>query len=75
MAKDVRLYGSLAEDRGSRRWWHGPAPRSMAIAIGYGEKISNRIVDAYGDLAGGVRVADAAQASQAQASQAQARRN
>jgi 3-hydroxyisobutyrate dehydrogenase len=30
-------------------------------ALGYGDMISNRVVDALGDLAGGVRVAEAEQ--------------
>ena len=30
----------------------------VGVALGYRDVISNRVVDAYGDLAGGVRVAD-----------------
>jgi 3-hydroxyisobutyrate dehydrogenase len=28
----------------------------LAAALGYGEQISNRVVDAMGDIAGGVRI-------------------
>jgi len=60
MAKDVRLYLSLAEDLGVTTLV-GPATLTafgVANALGYGDMISNRVVDAFGDLAGGVRVAD-----------------
>lgn len=60
MAKDVRLYLSLAEDLGVTTLV-GPATYTtfeVANALGYGDVISNRVVDALGDLAGGVRVAD-----------------
>ena len=30
----------------------------MSNALGYGDQISNRVVDALGDLAGGVRVSE-----------------
>jgi hypothetical protein len=29
---------------------------NLAIALGYGDQISNRVVDAIGDVAGGVRI-------------------
>jgi 3-hydroxyisobutyrate dehydrogenase len=32
---------------------------SLASSLGYGDRISNRVVDALGDLAGGLRVSDA----------------
>jgi len=60
MAKDVRLYVSLAEDLGVTTLV-GPATLTafgIANALGYGDVISNRVVDALGDLAGGVRVAN-----------------
>jgi 3-hydroxyisobutyrate dehydrogenase len=60
MAKDVRLYLSLAENLGVTTLI-GPATVSafeVSNALGYGDVISNRVVDAFGDLAGGVRVAD-----------------
>lgn len=60
MAKDIRLYLSLAEDLGVPTLV-GPGTLTafqVSNALGYGGVISNRVVDAYGDLAGGVRVAD-----------------
>ncbi|MGE5293028.1 MAG: NAD(P)-dependent oxidoreductase [Micromonosporaceae bacterium] len=60
MAKDVRLYLSLAEDLGVPTLV-GPGTLTafqVSNALGYGDVISNRVVDAYGDLAGGIRVAE-----------------
>lgn len=60
MAKDVRLYLSLAEDLGLSTLV-GPGTLTafqVSNALGYGDVISNRVVDAYGDLAGGVRIAE-----------------
>jgi 3-hydroxyisobutyrate dehydrogenase len=60
MAKDVRLYLSLAENLGMSTLV-GPAALTafqVSNALGYADVISNKIVDAYGDLAGGVRVAE-----------------
>jgi 3-hydroxyisobutyrate dehydrogenase len=60
MAKDVRLYLSLADNLGVTTLI-GPATATafgVSNALGYGDVISNRVVDAFGDLAGGVRVAD-----------------
>ncbi len=60
MAKDVRLYLSLAEDLGVATLV-GPGTLTafqVSNALGYGDMISNRVVDALGDLAGGVRVAE-----------------
>jgi 3-hydroxyisobutyrate dehydrogenase-like beta-hydroxyacid dehydrogenase len=62
MAKDVRLYLSLAEDLGMATLV-GPGTLTafqLSNALGYGDMISNRVVDALGDLAGGVRVAEQA---------------
>ncbi|HEX6447976.1 MAG TPA: NAD(P)-dependent oxidoreductase [Trebonia sp.] len=62
MAKDVRLYLSLADDLGVTTLV-GPGTYTsfeVSNALGYGDVISNRVVDALGDLAGGVRVADQA---------------
>jgi 3-hydroxyisobutyrate dehydrogenase len=59
MAKDVRLYLSLAEDLGMATLV-GPGTLTafqVSNALGYGDMISNRVVDALGDLAGGIRVA------------------
>lgn len=60
MAKDVRLYVSLAEELGVTTLI-GPATLTafgIANSLGYGDAISNRVVDALGDLSGGVRVAN-----------------
>jgi 3-hydroxyisobutyrate dehydrogenase len=60
MAKDVRLYLALAEDLGVVTLV-GPGTLTVfqvSNALGYGDMISNRVVDALGDLAGGVRVAE-----------------
>jgi 3-hydroxyisobutyrate dehydrogenase len=60
MAKDVRLYLQLSEDLGVPTLV-GPGTLTafqVSNALGYGGVISNRVVDAYGDLAGGIRVAD-----------------
>ena len=60
MAKDVRLYLALAEDLGVATLI-GPGTLTafqVSNALGYADMISNRIVDAVGDLAGGVRVAE-----------------
>ena len=58
MAKDVRLYLDLAEELGVVTLV-GPgtlAAFQVSNALGYGTMISNRVVDAIGDLAGGIRV-------------------
>ena len=58
MAKDVRLYLDLAEGLGVITLV-GPgtlAAFQVSNALGYGTMISNRVVDAVGDLAGGIRV-------------------
>lgn len=65
MAKDVRLYLGLAEHLGVATLI-GPGTLTafqVSNALGYGDVISNRIVDAYGDLAGGVRVAEPREAA------------
>lgn len=59
MAKDVRLYLTLTENLGVSTLV-GPATLTafqVSNALGYADLISNRVVDAYGDLSGGVRVA------------------
>jgi 3-hydroxyisobutyrate dehydrogenase len=61
MAKDVRLYVDLAASLGLPTLV-GPGTLSafeVSNALGYGDMISNRVVDAFGDLAGGIRVSDA----------------
>ena len=60
MAKDVRLYLDLAGDLGVVTLI-GPGTLTafeVSSALGYGDLISNRVVDALGDLAGGVRVSE-----------------
>ena len=60
MAKDVRLYLALAEDLGVPTLV-GPGTLTafqVSNALGYADLISNRVVDAFGDLAGGVRVTE-----------------
>jgi 3-hydroxyisobutyrate dehydrogenase len=60
MAKDMRLYLSLAEELGVPTLLGPGALTAFQVsnALGYADVISNRIADAYGDLAGGVRVAE-----------------
>jgi 3-hydroxyisobutyrate dehydrogenase len=60
MAKDVMLYLDLVRELGVTSL-NGPpclAAFHLAAALGYGEQISNRVVDALGDIAGGVRIQD-----------------
>jgi 3-hydroxyisobutyrate dehydrogenase len=60
MTKDVVLYCDLAHALGvSSLNSSGPmASFGLATALGYGDKISNRVVDAIGDVSGGVRLKD-----------------
>jgi 3-hydroxyisobutyrate dehydrogenase len=58
MTKDVLLYIDRARELGVASF-NAVGPLSafgMATALGYGDQISNRIVDAIGDLSGGVRL-------------------
>jgi 3-hydroxyisobutyrate dehydrogenase-like beta-hydroxyacid dehydrogenase len=60
MAKDLMLYLGLVRELGVTSL-NGPpclAAFHLAAALGYGEEISNRVVDALGDIAGGVRIHD-----------------
>jgi len=60
MAKDLMLYLELARELEVTSL-NGPACLAnfhLAAALGYGEQISNRVVDALGDIAGGVRLSD-----------------
>jgi 3-hydroxyisobutyrate dehydrogenase len=59
MAKDVRLYLELLRRLGVTSLTGPPCLGAfdLAGALGYGSQISNRVVDAIGDLAGGVRLA------------------
>ncbi len=58
MAKDLVLYLDLVRRLGVTSL-NGPpclAAFHLAAALGYGDEISNRVVDALGDIAGGVRI-------------------
>jgi 3-hydroxyisobutyrate dehydrogenase len=60
MAKDLMLYLDLAREL-EMTSIEGPpclAAFHLAAALGYGDQISNRVVDAIGDIAGGVRIND-----------------
>ena len=60
MAKDIRLYLALTEDLGVTTLV-GPGTLTafeVSNALGYADLISNRVVDAVGDLAGRIRVCD-----------------
>ncbi|WP_417264436.1 NAD(P)-dependent oxidoreductase [Celeribacter sp.] len=60
MTKDVVLYADLLHELGvSPLNTSGPmASFGLATALGYGDQISNRVVDALGDISGGVRLHD-----------------
>jgi 3-hydroxyisobutyrate dehydrogenase-like beta-hydroxyacid dehydrogenase len=61
MAKDLVLYLDLVRRLGVTSL-NGPpclAAFHLAAALGYGDQISNRVVDAIGDIAGGVRIQEA----------------
>ena len=62
MAKDLMLYLDLVRQLGVTSL-NGPpclAAFHLAAALGYGDQISNRVVDALGDIAGGVRIQEEA---------------
>jgi 3-hydroxyisobutyrate dehydrogenase-like beta-hydroxyacid dehydrogenase len=61
MAKDLMLYVELTQDLAvpTLNAEGCLAAFRLASALGYGAQISNRVVDALGDLAGGVRLHDA----------------
>lgn len=58
MLKDVTLYLDMLHELGAPSLnVAGPmASFGLALGLGYGDVISNRVVDAIGDVAGGVRV-------------------
>ncbi len=60
MTKDVVLYIDLVRALGVASLnASGPlASFGLATALGYGDKISNRVVDAIGDMSGGIRLKD-----------------
>ena len=57
MMKDVTLYLDMLRELRAERERSGPlAAFGLALGLGYGEVISNRVVDALGDVAGGIRL-------------------
>ena len=66
MAKDVRLYLEHVQEIGTPSLTGAACLGvfELAGALGYGDQISNRVVDAIGDIAGGVRVQQEARANQ-----------
>jgi 3-hydroxyisobutyrate dehydrogenase len=63
MMKDVTLYTDLTASLGMASLnASGPlASFGLAIGLGYGDEISNTVVDAIGDVSGGVRLHEAAE--------------
>jgi 3-hydroxyisobutyrate dehydrogenase len=61
MMKDVTLYTDLAASLGvASSNASGPlASFGLAMGLGYGDEISNKVVDAIGDVSGGVRLHEA----------------
>lgn len=62
MAKDVQLYLRLTQSLRVTSFTGPPCLGTfhLANALGYGDQISNRVVDAIGDICGGVRLQDEA---------------
>ena len=60
MTKDVMLYVDLVRDLGVPTFNAAGciATFGLAAGLGYGDQISNRVVDAIGDVAGGIRLQD-----------------
>jgi 3-hydroxyisobutyrate dehydrogenase-like beta-hydroxyacid dehydrogenase len=60
MMKDLLLYLDFVHDIGTPSINSAGSVASFGLAarLGYGEQISNRVVDALGDLAGGIRLHD-----------------
>jgi 3-hydroxyisobutyrate dehydrogenase len=60
MLKDLRLYAELIGELDVRTPTAAGCIEAFELAagLGYGEQISNRVVDAIGDLSGGVRLQD-----------------
>jgi 3-hydroxyisobutyrate dehydrogenase len=58
MLKDLRLYAELARELDVRTPTANGCIEAFELAaeLGYGEQISNRVVDAIGDVSGGVRL-------------------
>jgi hypothetical protein len=60
MLKDVTLYLELLADLGVTSL-HASGPTAsfgLARALGYADEISNTVVDAIGDVSGGIRLHD-----------------
>ena len=62
MLKDLRLYRDLVDELGVHTLNAAGciATFELAAELGYGDQISNRVVDAIGDVSGGVRLYDRA---------------
>jgi 3-hydroxyisobutyrate dehydrogenase-like beta-hydroxyacid dehydrogenase len=60
MTKDLLLYADLVRSLGvpSLNVGGSLATFELSAALGYGEQISNRVVDAIGDVSGGIRLYD-----------------
>jgi 3-hydroxyisobutyrate dehydrogenase len=60
MLKDLTLYVDMLRELGAPSLnGSGPiASFGLALGLGYGDAISNRVVDAIGDVAGGVRLSE-----------------
>ena len=58
MLKDIRLYADLVRELDVRTLTSAGCVDAFELAaeLGYGEQISNRVVDAIGDASGGVRL-------------------
>lgn len=58
MLKDIRLYADLVRELDVRTLTSAGCADAFELAaeLGYGEEISNRVVDAIGDASGGVRL-------------------
>ncbi len=58
MAKDIRLYLEYLQQIGVTSFTGAAClgAFNLAASLGYGDQISNRVVDAVGDVAGGVRI-------------------
>ena len=61
MLKDLRLYADLVRELDVRTPTAAGCIEAFELAaeLGYGEQISNRVVDAIGDASGGVRLQEA----------------
>jgi 3-hydroxyisobutyrate dehydrogenase-like beta-hydroxyacid dehydrogenase len=62
MTKDLELYAEVMQELGAPTFAAGGCLAAFRIAdeLGYGDQISNRVVDAIGDMVGGLRLYDEA---------------